>query len=124
MGEGTKIDPFGSPRAVPDHLLLFQRLSECTYCSMPCSRLAKEHGFMEGHRRRLFVLLVSATYGWDGIWRPYWMILTGKDRSTGGKSHLLDTLSTSNITWSEFGSSLDLHGERQATDHLRFTWIT
>jgi hypothetical protein len=44
-----------------------------------------------------------------------------EDRSTGRKSHLLDTLSTSNVTWSEFGLSLDLYGGRQATGHLRFT---
>ena len=56
--------------------------------------------------------------------KDFGMILTGEDGSTARNSHLLDTLSTSNVTWSELGSSLDLHDERQTTDHLRFTRIT
>jgi len=28
---------------------------------------------MEGHMLRLFVLLVRAAYGWNGIWRTYGM---------------------------------------------------
>jgi hypothetical protein len=46
------------------------------------------------------------------------MELTGKNRSTRGKTCLSATLSTRNSTWTDPGSNPDLRGERPATNRL------
>jgi hypothetical protein len=46
------------------------------------------------------------------------MILTGKNRSTRGKTYPSAILSTTNPTWTDPGSNPDLRGERPATNRL------
>jgi hypothetical protein len=46
------------------------------------------------------------------------MKLTGQNRSTRVKACPIATLSTTNPTWTDPGSNLDLRGERLATNRL------
>jgi hypothetical protein len=46
------------------------------------------------------------------------MKLTGENRSTGGKTCPIATLSTTNPTWTDPGSNPDLRNERTATNRL------
>jgi hypothetical protein len=46
------------------------------------------------------------------------MKVTGRNRSTLGKTCLSATLSTTNTTWTDLGSNPGLRGERRATNRL------
>jgi len=48
----------------------------------------------------------------------YWWNDTGLDSSSARETCHSASLVATNVTWTEVGSNLDVHGERQATDRL------
>jgi len=62
--------------------------------------------------------LVTASWRLKWIWSAGGMILTGENRSTGRKICPSATMSTTNLMYTDLGSTLGLRGERPATDRF------